>query len=150
MYYTFNKPCYYTFMLKEFFQLIKRFMSPYKKYFAVNLLLNVLAQILNVFSFALLIPILQILFKVTESNYTYMTWADGNILDVIKNNFYYYMTSFIDSKGALWVLVMSGVILAIMTLLKTACYFGSVAALVPLRTGVVRDIRIQVYNKVLK
>ena len=125
-------------------------MAPYKKYLAVNLSLNVLAQILNVFSFALLIPILQILFKVTESTYTYMTLADGNVLDVVKNNFYYYMTTFIDTKGSLWVLVMSGVILAVMTLLKTACYFGSAAALVPLRTGVVRDIRIQVYNKVLK
>ena len=137
-------------MLKEFLQLIKRFMAPYKKYFAVNLVLNILAQILNIFSFAFLIPILQILFKVTESNYTYMTLADGNVIEVVKNNFYYYMTSFIDSKGALWVLVMSGLILAVMTLLKTTCYFGSAAALVPLRTGVVRDIRIQVYNKVLK
>lgn len=125
-------------------------MAPYKKYFAVNLVLNILAQILNIFSFAFLIPILQILFKVTESNYTYMTLADGNVIEVVKNNFYYYMTSFIDSKGALWVLVMSGLILAVMTLLKTTCYFGSAAALVPLRTGVVRDIRIQVYNKVLK
>lgn len=125
-------------------------MAPYKKYFAVNLVLNILAQILNIFSFAFLIPILQILFKVTESNYTYMTLADGNVIEVVKNNFYYYMTSFIDSKGALWVLVMSGLILAVMTLLKTICYFGSAAALVPLRTGVVRDIRIQVYNKVLK
>ena len=125
-------------------------MAPYKKYLAVNLSLNVLAQILNVFSFALLIPILQILFKVTESTYTYMSLADGNVLDVVKNNFYYHMTTFIDTKGPLWVLVMSGVILAVMTLLKTACYFGSAAALVPLRTGVVRDIRIQVYNKVLK
>jgi len=137
-------------MLKDFLSLIKRFMSPYKKYLAVNLSLNVLAQILNVFSFALLIPILQILFKVTESTYTFMTWADGNMLDVIKNNFYYYMATFIDTKGPLWVLVMSGVILAVMTLLKTACYFGSAAALVPLRTGVVRDIRVQVYNKVMK
>ena len=137
-------------MLKEFLLLIKRFISPYKKYLAANLILNFLAQILNVFSFALLIPILQILFKVTESTYTHMTWADGSAVDVIKNNFYYYMTSFIDTKGALWVLIMSGVILAVMTLLKTVCYFGSSATLIPLRTGVIRDIRIQVYNKVMK
>ena len=137
-------------MLKEFFSLILRFISPYKKYLAANLGLNFLSQILNVFSFALLIPILQILFKVTESTYTHMTWADGSVADVIKNNFYYYMTVFIDSKGELWVLIMSGVILAIMTLFKTACYFGSAAILIPLRTGVVRDIRLLVYNKVLK
>ena len=90
-------------MLKEFLLLIKRFISPYKQFLAANLLLNFLAQILNVFSFALLIPILQILFKVTEANYTYMTLSDGNVVDVIKNNFYYYMTTCIDSKGALWV-----------------------------------------------
>ena len=99
-------------MLKEFLLLIKRFISPYKKYLAANLILNFLAQILNVFSFALLIPILQILFKVTESTYTHMTWADGSVVDVIKNNFYYYMNTFIETRGALWVLMASGVISA--------------------------------------
>lgn len=137
-------------MLKEFLLLIRRYLLPYKKYLAANLVLNFLAQVTNVFSFALLIPILQILFKVTESTYTHMTWADGSAGDVIKNNFYYYMTTFIDSKGELWVLVMSGIVLLVMTLIKTACYFGSAATLIPLRTGVVRDIRIQVYNKVMK
>ena len=137
-------------MLKAFFSLILRFVAPYKKFLVANLGLNFLSQILNVFSFALLIPILQILFKVNESTYTHMTWADGSVGDVIKNNFYYYMTVFIDTKGELWVLIMSGVILAIMTLFKTACYFGSASILIPLRTGVVRDIRLLVYNKVLK
>ncbi len=136
-------------MLKEFLQLIRRFVPPYSKYLISNLVLNLLAQVLNVFSFSLLIPILQILFQVSDTRYAHMTWADGNAAEVIKNNFYYYMNHFIEVRGALWVLIMSGVILVVLTLLKTACYFGSAATLIPLRTGVVRDIRIQVYNKVL-
>ncbi|MBR6628990.1 MAG: ABC transporter ATP-binding protein, partial [Bacteroidaceae bacterium] len=135
--------------MKQFLSLIRRFIPPYKKFLFGNLALNLLAQILNVFSFALLIPILQILFQVSDTQYEYMTFADGNIADVIKNNFYYYMNTFIETRGALWVLMASGVILIVMTLLKTACYFGSAATLIPLRTGVVRDIRIQVYNKVM-
>ena len=137
-------------MLKEFLSLIKRFIPPYKKYLFGNLVLNFLAQVLNVFSFAMLIPILQILFQVSDTQYEYMTLADGNIADVIKNNFYYYMNAFIETRGALWVLLMSGVVLVVTTLLKTACYFGSAATLIPLRTGVVRDMRILVYNKVMK
>ncbi|MBR5847547.1 MAG: ABC transporter ATP-binding protein [Bacteroidaceae bacterium] len=135
--------------MKEFLLLIKRFVPPYRKYLVSNLVLNLLAQVLNVFSFALLIPILQILFQVSDTQYEYMTLADGNVAEVIKNNFYYYMNHYIEVKGALWVLIMSGLILVVMTLLKTACYFGSAATLIPLRTGVVRDIRIQVYNKVM-
>lgn len=136
-------------MIKQFISLIRRFIPPYRKFLFGNLALNLLAQILNVFSFALLIPILQILFKVSDTQYEYMTLADGNVADVIKNNFYYYMNHFIEVRGALWVLIASGVILIVMTFLKTACYFGSAATLIPLRTGVVRDIRIQVYNKVM-
>ena len=136
-------------MIKQFISLIRRFIPPYRKFLFGNLALNLLAQILNVFSFALLIPILQILFQVSDTQYEYMTFADGNIADVIKNNFYYYMNTFIETRGALWVLMASGVILIVMTFLKTACYFGSAATLIPLRTGVVRDIRIQVYNKVM-
>ena len=136
-------------MIKQFLSLIRRFIPPYRKYLICNLVLNFLAQILNVFSFTLLIPILQILFQVSDATYEHMTWADGNVADVVKNNFYYYMNHFIETRGALWVLIMSGAILIVMTFLKTACYFGSSATLIPLRTGVVRDIRIQVYNKVM-
>ena len=136
-------------MIKQFLSLARQFVPPYKKYLLSNLALNLLAQILNVFSFALLIPILQILFKVSDTQYGYMTLSDGSVAEVVKNNFYYYMNHFIEVKGALWVLIASGVILVVMTLLKTACYFGSSATLIPLRTGVVRDIRIKVYNKVM-
>ena len=136
-------------MIKQFLSLARQFVPPYKKYLLSNLALNLLAQILNVFSFALLIPILQILFQVSDTQYEYMTLADAGVVDVVKNNFYYYMNHFIEVRGALWVLIASGVILVVMTFLKTACYFGSSATLIPLRTGVVRDIRIKVYNKVM-
>lgn len=136
-------------MIKQFLSLIRRFIPPYRKYLISNLVLNLLAQILNVFSFTLLIPILQILFQVSDTAYEHMTWADGNFAEVVKNNFYYYMNTFIETRGALWVLMISGLVLIVMTLLKTVCYFGSSATLIPLRTGVVRDIRIQVYNKVM-
>lgn len=114
-----------------------------------NLLLNVMAQVLNVFSFALIIPILQTLFKVSKEVYTFMPWDSTHIIDAAKNNFYYYMNVLIDSRGALWVLIMSGLMLILMTFLKTACYFGSSATLIPLRSGMVRDIRREVYDKVL-
>ena len=136
-------------MIKQFLSLARQFVPPYRKYLLSNLALNLLAQILNVFSFALLIPILQILFQVSDTQYEYMTLADAGVVDVVKNNFYYYMNHFIEVRGALWVLIASGVILVVMTFLKTACYFGSSATLIPLRTGVVRDIRIKVYNKVM-
>lgn len=136
-------------MLKQFFQLIKRYLPPYRGYLVWNLVLNVLAQVLNVFSFALIIPILQTLFKVSKEVYTFMPWDSTNLIDAAKNNFYWYMNMLIDSRGALWVLIMSGLMLIIMTLLKTACYFGSSATLIPLRSGMVRDMRSEVYDKVL-
>lgn len=136
-------------VLKQFFQLIKRYLPPYRGYLVWNLILNVLAQVLNVFSFTLIIPILQTLFKVSQEVYTFVPWNNTNIFDAAKNNFYWYMNTLIDQKGALWVLVMSGLLLIILTLLKTACYFGSAATLIPLRSGMVRDIRSEVYDKVL-
>ena len=136
-------------MLKQFLQLIKRFLPPYKGYLVWNLILNILAQVLNVFSFALIIPILQTLFKVSQQTYEFIPWGSVNIIDAAKNNFYWYMNQLIADKGALWVLIMSGVMLIVLTALKTACYFGSAATLIPLRTGIVRDMRAMVYDRVL-
>ena len=136
-------------MLKQFLQLIKRFLPPYRGYLVWNLILNILAQVLNVFSFALIIPILQTLFKVSQQTYEFIPWGSVNIIDAAKNNFYWYMNQLIADKGALWVLIMSGVMLIVLTALKTACYFGSAATLIPLRTGIVRDMRSLVYDKVL-
>lgn len=139
-------------MLKQFLRLIRRFLPPYRGYLAWNLCLNILAQLLNVFSFALLIPILQTLFKVSQVQYAFMPWHGNGLsgfIAAVKNNFYYYMNALIDARGALWVLIASGALLIAMTLFKTACYFGSSATLIPLRSGIVRDIRAIVYDKVL-
>lgn len=138
-------------MMKEFFQLMRRFVSPYKKFLWWSILLNVLSAIFNIFSFSLLIPILNILFRTGENKSVYqlMEWGSGDFKDVATNNFYYYTTQLIDSFGPATTLLFLGLFLAGMTLLKTACYFGSSAIMIPLRTGVVRDIRILVYKKVV-
>lgn len=137
--------------MREFFHMMRRFISPYKKYVACAVVLNILSAIFNIFSFSLLIPILNILFK-TEGNdriYHFMAWGSGDIKDVAVNNFYYYASRLIETFGPSATLLWLGLFLAGMTLLKTACYFGSTAVMVPLRTGVVRDIRILVYSKVM-
>ena len=138
--------------MKEFFQLMRRFVSPYKKYVGWAILLNILSAVFNVFSFTLLIPILNILFKTGANDkvYQFMEWGSGSLKDVATNNFYYYVTQLISSHGATITLVFLGLFLAAMTLLKTSCYFASSAVMIPLRTGVVRDIRIMVYSKVMR
>lgn len=137
--------------MKEFFRLLRRFVPPYRKNLMGALFLNLLSAILNIFSFTLIIPILQILFKMDTKAYEYMPWdtAGVGIKDLVINNFYYYVSDMIASQGASLTLLILGVFLAVMTLLKTFAYFASSAVMIPLRTGVVRDIRAQVYNKVL-
>ena len=137
--------------MKEFLQLMRRFVSPYKKYIGWAIVLNVLSAVFNVFSFTLLIPILNILFKTGNSDkiYHYMEWGSGDLKDVAINNFYYYVTQLIEVHGPIMTLLFMGLFLALMTMLKTSCYFGSSAVMIPLRTGVVRDIRIMVYSKVM-
>jgi len=138
--------------MKEFLQLMRRFVSPYKKYVGWAVLLNILSAVFNVFSFSLLIPILDILFQSGEKHevYHYMEWGVESFDKVLKNNFYYYVTEMIHAGGATTVLLLLGLGLTIMTLLKTSCYFASSAVMIPLRTGVVRDIRIMVYAKVMR
>ena len=111
--------------------------------------LNILSAVFNVFSFTLLIPILQILFEMDNNVYAFMAWDSGSLKDVAVNNFYYYVTQMIQHYGASATLLFLGLFLAGMTLLKTSCYFASSAVMIPLRTGVVRDIRIMVYSKVI-
>ena len=138
--------------MKEFLQLIRRFVSPYKKYIGWAILLNILSAVFNVFSFTLLIPILDILFKTGENNkvYEYMEWGTAGFKDVAINNFYYYVSQMIQDNGPTTALIFLGLFLALMTLFKTSCYFASSAVMIPLRTGVVRDIRIMVYAKVMR
>ena len=136
--------------MKEFWQLLKRFASPYKRYLAGAIFLNILSAIFNIFSFTLIIPILQILFKMDTTTYEFIPWDSGAFnVDMVKNNLYYYVTIMIDRFGGSATLMILGLFLGIMTALKTSCYFGSSAVMIPLRTGVVRDIRILVYKKMM-
>ena len=139
------------YMIKEFFALLKRYMKPYRKYLTWAVILNFLSQWLNVFSFAALVPILNILFKIDTTKYEYMPMDIHHLdKDVLVNNGYYFINYIIEQNGAFVTLIFMGLILIVMTLLKTTGYFASAAVMVPLRTGIVRDIRIEVYNKVLK
>ena len=137
--------------MKEFFNLLRRFVSPYKRFVAWAIMLNILSAIFNVFSFSLLIPILNILFKTDGGNkvYTFMEWGSAPLKDTVVNNFYYYVSQLIEVYGPSTTLMWLGLFLGGMTLLKTACYFGSSAVMIPLRTGVVRDIRTLVYSKIM-
>ena len=136
-------------MIKQFFSIMRRYIKPYRKYLAWSVILNFLSQWLNVFSFTALVPILNILFQTKGKVYEFQE-IHGFDKDAIINNAYYYVQMLIEQYGQLWVLVLMGLVLIVMTALKTAAYFASSAIIVPFRTGVVRDIRMQVYDKVLR
>lgn len=137
--------------MKDFLRVLRRFVPPYKKYLFLTVGLNFLSAILNVFSFTLLIPILQILFKMDSSTYEFIPWdaSDMGLKDIAINNFYYSVTELIAYYGASLTLLILGLFLAFMTMLKTGAYFLSSATIIPIRTGVVRDIRNQLYKKIL-
>lgn len=138
--------------MKEFLQILRRFVPPYKKYLGLSILFNILSAVLNIFSFAALIPILQILFQVDGGIRVneYMHWNGdwGSIKEVATNNLYYYIQEFIVAHSASTALLVIGIFLAFMTFLKTGAYFLSSATIIPIRTGIVRDIRNQIYQKI--
>ena len=138
--------------MKEFLQILRRFVPPYKKYLGLSILFNILSAVLNIFSFAALIPILHILFKVDGGIRVneYMHWNGdwGSIKEVATNNLYYYIQEFIVVHSASTALLVIGIFLAFMTFLKTGAYFLSSATIIPIRTGIVRDIRNQIYQKI--
>lgn len=138
--------------MKEFLQVMRRFVPPYKKYLVLSVVFNILSALLNIFSFAALIPILQILFQVDgglRAN-ELMSWNGelGDLKEVISNNGAYYVQELVIETSATTTLLIIGVFLAFMTLLKTMAYFLSSASVMPIRTGVVRDIRNQLYYKI--
>ena len=139
--------------MKELFVFLRRFIRPYRKNLIGSVAFNLLSALLNVFSFALIVPILQILFKINETVYEYIPVSWGMGLDAmgraLSNNFFYKVTQFIVNHGESNTLLVLGLVLIVMTFFKTACYFGSSAVMVSLRTGVVRDLRVDIYNKVL-
>ena len=136
--------------MKDFLNLLKRYVPPYKGSLIWAVVLNILSAIFNIFSFALIIPILQILFKMDTNVYEFIPWESAMPLkDIAMNNAYYYITVLIATKGASTTLLFLGLFFGFVTLIKTSCYFGASAVMIPLRTGIVRDIRVQVYNKVI-
>ena len=139
--------------MKELFAFLKRFMRPYRRNVAGSVAYNLLSAVLNVFSFALLIPILRILFKISTETYEYVPFSQAEgmkeFFHLIKDNFFYMVTEFIDQYGEATTLLVLGILLIFMTLLKTGCYFGSAAVMIPMRNGVVRDIRLKIYDKIL-
>ncbi len=137
--------------MKQFLKVLRRFVPPYKKYLFLTVFFNLLSALLNIFSFTLIIPILQILFKIEDgAQYAYVPWTGfGNIKDFAVNNFYYYVNQLIENVGPSTTLLILGLFLAFMTALKTGAYFLSSATIIPIRTGVVRDIRNQLYHKIL-
>lgn len=139
--------------MREFFQVIKRYVAPYKKYLGYSVMLNIMSAIFNIFSFTMIIPMLRILFKMNDVVYTYMPITDGMGFkawtEAIGNNAYWQIQNMIETIGPSSTLLILCAFLAITTLLKTSCYFGSSAVMIPIRTGVVRDMRLQLYNKIL-
>lgn len=134
--------------MKDFMKLLRRFVPPYKKYLLLNILFNILSAFLTLFSFALIVPILEMLFRVNEAHYTYMSLADGSLKDVAVNNFYYYVQLAIESWGPSATLATLAGALIVMTALKTGTAYLASYFIIPLRSGVVRDIRNHVYEKI--
>lgn len=142
--------------MKDFLRILRRFVPPYKKYLSWNVIFNILSAILNLFSFALIIPILNILFKLQDTVYTYMDWRfepfswdfwKGSV-EVLTNNFFWYVSNLIETKGGTYTLVILGIFLIIMTFFKVASMYMAFFTMIPIRTGVVRDIRNQINRKI--
>ncbi|MDR0825261.1 MAG: ABC transporter ATP-binding protein, partial [Prevotella sp.] len=140
--------------MKDFITLIKRFVPPYKRQVVLNIIFNILSAFLNVFSFALIIPILEVLFKINEKVYTYQpidTSSMASMFDakVLINNFYWYMTDITEKHSGGTVLLVLGLFLVGMTILKTLTTYLSSVYIVSIRTGVVRDIRKRINDKIV-
>ncbi len=137
----------------NFFTIIKRFIPPYKGKVALNILFNILSTILSLFSFAAIIPVLQILFGIAETNLVYQTldWsaAMGDIVAALKNNLFFYLQEMVVSRGGGYVLIMVSLFLIVMTLLKCGCAYLAAYYMIPIRTGVLRDLRHQMFSKVV-
>lgn len=148
--YSTSQPLVKPFPMGDFLKLLRRFVPPYKKYLCLNLLFNLLAAVLTVFSFAIIIPILEMLFGIREAGYSYMAVGQGDLKEVILNNFYYYTQEGIASFGPSKTLALLAAVLVAMTALKTGTTYLSSYFIVPLRNGIVRDIRNSMYEKILR
>lgn len=142
--------------MKDFIKILRRFVPPYKKHLILNVLFNILSAILNLFSFALIIPILNVLFKIGEKTYAFVAWnfqwnnwdSWKELPEAIKNNFFYYVTDMIEHYGGSTTLIVLGLFLTLMTFLKVSSMYLAFFEMIPIRTGVVRDIRNQINQKI--
>lgn len=142
--------------MKDFLRILRRFVPPYKKYLVGNIVFNILSAILNLFSFALIIPILQILFKINQDtyNYTPIVWDWNNweklkeIPGLLKDNFFWFVSDLIERQGGSFTLIILGLFLVVMTFVKVATMYLAFYEMIPIRTGVVRDIRNQINKKI--
>ena len=135
--------------MKGFFKLLARFVPPYKKLLALNVLFNVLAAFLTLFSFALIIPILEMLFGINQTTYSFMAWGSASVKTVVVNDFYYAVQCIIAQYGPSTALASIALALVLMTGLKTGSAYLSAFFMIGIRTGVVRDLRNQIYNKIV-
>jgi len=136
--------------MRDFFKVLRIYVAPYKGNLIWSIILTIFSAVFNIFSFALIIPILQILFGMDTTEYVFIPWdSDMAMKEIVMNNMYYYVTVLIDKVGGSLTLLYLGLFMLSITLLKTACYFGSSAVMVPMRSGIIRDIRIKAYNKLM-
>ena len=135
--------------MKQFWKILKRYVKPYRGYVGGSVIMNILSAVFNVVSFSLLIPILQILFNVGEQTYEFIPWHKGMDFNEITNNAYFFVSQWMGTMGANKVLLLHCLVFCFIVVIKTSCYFGAAAVMVPIRTGVVKDMRMQIYNKIL-
>ena len=136
--------------MRDFFKVLRIYVAPYKGNLIWSIILTIFSAVFNIFSFALIIPILQILFGMDTTEYVFIPWdSDMAMKEIVMNNMYYYVTVLIDKVGGSLTLLYLGLFMLSITLLKTACYFGSSAVMVPMRSGIIRDIRVKAYNKLM-
>ncbi len=135
--------------MKAFWNMLRRYVSPYSKYLGGSVLMNVLSAVFNIFSFALIIPVLRIIFQMDSTVYEFIPWGTGDLMKTLANNFNWFVSQYNVEHGPVVTLVSLSAVMILMTALKTACYFGSTAVMVPLRTGIVKDMRMEIYNKIL-
>ncbi|MCF2659785.1 ABC transporter ATP-binding protein [Parabacteroides distasonis] len=142
--------------MKDFLQVLRRFVPPYKTYMVLNILFNILSALLNLFSFALIIPILNILFEMDQAVYQYMDWSFQpfswetlqTLPTIWKNNFFWFVTQLIEKQGGSFTLIILGLFLVVSTFLKVSAMYMAFFTMIPIRTGVVRDIRNQINRKI--
>ena len=135
--------------MKAFWNMLRRYVSPYSKYLGGSVLMNVLSAVFNIFSFALIIPVLRIIFQMDDTVYEFIPWGTGDLMKTLTNNFNWFVSQYNVEHGPVITLISLSAVMILMTALKTACYFGSTAVMVPLRTGIVKDMRMEIYNKIL-